>query len=197
MTAAILAGESQALATFCSAAPADGLLPASLDVTTKTIGITKDGVLYFYDDSYNPDDSERHTVEAIGGLILDIELVTKGETSKYGPRPYVSLRLQSPTPLLHYVLSLPAKPSLNTRTNEMQTPWSIRSLLGALITLDLQDLAVKIEAKRGREATFIQVSLDPLGEQRVIEPSIGPSRSDLEEAIDACRRSLGLEPQFA
>ena len=193
MTAAILSGESQALANFAAQASPDGLLPPSLDVTTKTIGISKDGVLYFYGDTGAAPGA---AVDAIGGLILDIDLVTRGEFSKFKPREYLNIRIQSPTPLLHYLLRLPAKPNLNEATGEMQHPWSIRSLLGALTALDLQASAVKIEAKRGREATFIQVSLDPVGEQRVIEPSIGPSRQDLEEAIDTCRRSLGLEPLF-
>lgn len=194
MSSAILSGESQALATFCSAASPDGLLTSSPDIQTKVIGITKDGVLYFYGDTAATPGPE---IEALGGLILDLQLTTHGENSKYGPRDYLDLRLQTPTPLLHYILRLPTKPYLNPNTGELQCPWSVRSLLGALTALDLQDTAVKIEAKRGRDATFIQVSLDPHGEHRITEPSIGPSRQDLEEAIDTCRRSLGLEPQFS
>lgn len=194
MSAAILSGESQALATFASSAPTDGLLPSSLDVKTKVIGITKEGTLYFYGDTA---DKPGALVEAIGGDILDLNLLTLGEHSKYGPRDYLDLRVQTPTPLLHYILRLPAKPYPNPNTGALQLPWSVRSLLGALTALDLQDLAVKIEAKRGRDATFIQVSLDPAGEQRITEPAIGPSRQDLENAIDTCRRSLGLEPQFS
>lgn len=175
--------------------PPDGLLPASPDITTKMIGISKTGVLHFYTETAQGDKADS-ALDAIAGLILDIQLTQRGATSKFGLRDYLDIRLQSPTPLLHYVLSLPAKPYTHPTTNQLQHPWSVRSLLGALITLDLQDLAVKLEAKRGTDATFIQVSLDPLGEQRVTAPAIGPSRQDLEEAIDICRRSLGLEPQF-
>lgn len=176
--------------------PADGLLPASPDITTKMIGINKAGILYFYSDTAPGGDPDS-VVDAIAGLILDIQLTQKAATSKFNPRDYLDIRLQSPTPLLHYVLSLPAKPYNHPKTNQLQHPWSVRSLLGALTTLDLQDLAVKLEAKRGTDATFIQVSLDPLGEQRVTAPAIGPTRQDLEAAIDLCRRSLGLEPQFS
>lgn len=190
MSTALLPTESQPLAAFSSS---DGTLPASPDVETKVIGITKDGVLYFYGDTAAAPGS---VVEAICGLILNIQLVTHGEQSRFGPRDYLDLRVQTPTPLLHYILRLPAKPSPNPTTGESQLPWSIRSLLAALTTLDLKDQAVKIETKRGHNATFIQVSLDPAGLHRITEPAIGPSRQDLEDAIDICRRSLGLEPQF-
>ena len=68
-------------------------------------------------------------------------------------------------------------------------------MLGALVTLDLQASAVKLEAKRGREATFFQVSRDHAGLDLVRSQCIGPDAADLRIAVDRLRRSLGLPPQ--
>lgn len=166
------------------AIPADGLLPASPQRQATVIGINQDGRFYLY----GPSATERGPeIEAVMGVILGVGISTHGTPeSRYGERDYLDVRIQSPTPSLQYLLRLPAH----------QGQWSYRSLLGALQCVELSATALKIEPVRGREATFIQVSLDPEGFDRVIAPAIGPERSDLEDAIDACRRLLGLEPQF-
>lgn len=165
------------------AANADGLLPPSPEPTIRLVGISQAGSLYFYGD--NPA-VPGPPVTALGGLIADLKVTSCGLHSRYGLRDYLDLRLQTAVPGLIHVLRLPCGGG----------QWSYRSLLGALCTLALRDTAVKLEAKRGRDATFIQVALDPDGLQRVVAPAIGASRADLEIAVNACRRSLGLDPQF-
>lgn len=171
------------------AADPDGLLPPSIDPELKLIGLNPDGQLYFYGPS--PRDPGPVIDRAIGGLILDVSISqhgqagSRGGTSWSGDRDHLDVRLQTPVPNLLHLLRLPAH----------NGQWHYRSLLGALVTLPLSDTAVKLEAKRGKEATFFQVSLDPEGLHRVQAPTIGPGRDDLEIAVNACRRALGLPPQ--
>jgi hypothetical protein len=94
--------------------------------------------------------------------------------------------LLPPDPTTQNVLRLPAN----------RGQWSYRTLLGALLALDLQATAVKIEARRGREATFLRVATDAAGLQVVNAPAIGPNRNDLEIAVDRIRRNLGLDPLY-
>lgn len=174
--------------------PQFGIIPASPQITTTTIGINKDGQFYQYGDSPQ---APGPVVPALGTpRVLDVQIVTRGnDTSRYGTRDYLELRTMGETPDRHYLLRLPCQGG-KTADGRFTVQHSVRSVLGALCELDLQDTAVKLEPVRGREATFIHVSLDPAGQQRVIAPSIGPSRADLEIAVDRCRSSLGLPPQF-
>jgi hypothetical protein len=162
-----------------------GLAPRSPDVTTHVIGISQDGELYLYGDSPS---APGPIVPAIVAMrILDVVVVTRGvEGSRYGQRDYLDVRLLTDVPSVQYILRLPTQ----------NGQWSYRSLLGALMTLDLAATALKIEPRRGKVATFLQVSLDPEGINRVNAPAIGPDRDDLEVAVDRCRALLGLEPQF-
>jgi hypothetical protein len=171
------------------AVAADGLLPASAEVELRLIGLNPDGELYFYGPSPKQPGTTIHG--AIGGLVLDISISRHGQAGQRGDvrwdgdRDHLDVRLQTPVPNLVHLLRLPAH----------RSQWHYRSLLGCLATLPLSDTPVKLEAKRGRDATFFQVSLDPEGQQRVTAPTIGPSRDDLEIAVNACRRALGLPPQ--
>lgn len=171
------------------AADADGLLPLSIDPELKLIGLNPEGQLYFYGPS--PRDPGPVLERAVGGLIVDVSISqhgqagSRGGNSWSGDRDHLDVRLQTEVPNLLHLLRLPAH----------NGQWHYRSLLGALVTLPLSDTAVKLEAKRGRETTFFQVSLDPKGLQRVQAPPIGPGPDDLEIAVNACRRALGLPPQ--
>ena len=169
---------------------ADGILPASPQLEYRTLGInTESGQLYLYGPT--PRDPGP-TIPAIWGQITDVAVTQHGNSggrggnSWDGARDHLDVRVQTAVPTLVYLLRLPA----------YRGQWHYRSLLGALLDLALNDTPVKLEARRGREATFIQVSLDPEGLQPVKAPCIGPTRDDLEIAVNACRRSIGLAPQF-
>lgn len=169
----------------------DGILPASPQLEFRTLGIDTDaGQLYLYGPT--PRDPGP-AIPAIWGWITDVSVTQhgnaggRGGNSWEGDRDHLEVRIQTAVPTLIYVLRLPA----------YRGQWHYRSLLGALLDLALQDTPVKLEAKRGREATFIQVSLDPEGLQPIKAPCIGASRDDLEIAVNACRRSIGLAPQFS
>lgn len=175
--------------------PQFGILPAPPTITTTTIGIDDDGRFYKYGDT-PAKDKRGPIVPALGTpRILDVQIVTRGKGSEYGERPYLAVRVMGETPDLHYLLRLPCGGSYNTR-GQFSIQHSVRSLLGVLCELDLQDTAVMLVPKSGKTTTFIHVFLDPAGQQQVQAPSIGPSRADLEIAVDRCRRSLGLPPQF-
>lgn len=166
------------------AIPADGILPASPRRESTLVGISQEGRFYIYGPSF---DQPGPTIDALMGIVTDISVSSRGgEASRYGARDYLDVRLQAPDPAIQYLIALPAH----------RAQWSYRTLLGALLVLDLSATALKLEPTRGTEATFIQVSLDPEGRQRVIAEAIGPSRHDLEIAVNACRRLLNLEPQF-
>jgi hypothetical protein len=171
-------------------APADGILPASADSTQyRCIGINQAGELYLY----GPTPREPGpTVPALMGLVCDCLITQHGEAGARGgnawdaSRDHLTLRLLAPDPTIQNVLRLPAN----------RGQWSYRSLLGALVTLDLRSTAVKIEPRKGREATFFRVSTDARGLNVVTAPGIGPERSDLEIAVDHVRRNLGLESLY-
>lgn len=171
--------------------PATGLVPATPPAHLQLIGISQEGELYLYGDS-GPGQS---VAAVIATRILEIGIVRRGATSRFGERDYLDIRMASPLPDLFHSLRLPCSGSKGVDGTPV-TQHSVRSLLGALITLDLSDTAVKIQPKRGHTATFIEVLLHPTEYRPVIASSIGPTRDDLEAAVDRCRASLGLEPQF-
>jgi hypothetical protein len=185
---------TQSALTSANPSPQFGIIAPSLAVETVVIGISQDGRFYFYGDTPQTPGPD---VPAIGTPgILNVEIVNRGvEGSRYGTRDYLDVRMQGEMPSLHYLLRLPCQGSAD-RSGSFTIQHSCRSLLGALQTLDLPGTALKIEPIRGRETTFIQVSLDPLGTQRVSAASIGPDRNDLEIAVNRCRQLLGLPAQF-
>lgn len=173
--------------------PADGLCPASPQVQIKTVGVL-DGRFYEYGETqrsrvFFPDETP-----AIFGAVIDVHVAklgkagSKGEVSWQGERDHLSLLLQSPSVELQYRLIIPA---YNAQV-------SYRTLLGHLVTLDLRATAVKLEATPGRTegVTIFKVSLDHQGLHQVKGPWIGEQACDLQIAVDSCRRSLGLPPQF-
>lgn len=175
-------------------AGSDGTLPASPAPEVHVYGVNRDSQLYRYGDSAA---RPGPTVEAICGLPFDLRVVTLGAGSGYGEREYLELRMLSPMPNAQCWLRLPCwrkKPAPDVKP----FPWGARSLLSALLAIDVSTTAVKLEAIRGSKAgaTLIRVSLDAEGMQRVTADPIGPDREDLEGAVDRIRRSLGLPPQF-
>ena len=169
----------------------DGIIAASdRELQFRVIGINQQGELYVYGPTPS---TPGPAVPALMGLVCDISITQHGNPGSRGGnsweagRDHLSLRLLPPAPTIHNVLRLPAN----------RGQWSYRSLLGALLTLDLRATAVKIEPHRGREATFLRVSTDAKGLNVVTAPAIGPSRDDLEIAVDRIRRNLGLPDLYA
>lgn len=171
-----------ALPELAHSFPQTGIVPASPSLAYKAVGISPDGELYIYADT---PDGERQQVPALAGVVVDVAVNTYGANSEYGARDYLDVSVAA-SAFDIYTLRLPCHAS----------QWSYRSLLGSLLALDLPAQAVKIEPKRGNRTTFIRVSLDPDGIEQVMAESIGPDRDDLEIAVNHCRRSLGLDPQF-
>jgi hypothetical protein len=177
--------------------------PARFGLSTKTIkptvhrvGVSQDGEWYLYGETAKTKD--RTPVEALATpRILDIQVVVRAtRTSDFGPRPYLDVTMLGETPAIRYVLTLPCA-FVDQRTGGRHTPSAVRSLLGCLITLDLAATPLKLEPSRGTKANFTNVYLDPDGLQQVRAERIGDGEADLQSAVDACRRKLGLAPQFA
>lgn len=171
-------------------AQGEGILPASQDVQFRCIGINQYGELYVYGPTPS---TPGPRVPALMGLVADAAITQhggaggRGGNAWEGNRDHLTLRLIPPDPAsTHNVLRLPAN----------RGQWSYRSLLGALVTLDLLTTPVKLEAKRGSEATFMRVSTDAEGRNVVTAPAIGPSRAEMEIAVDRIRRNLGLEALY-
>lgn len=166
--------------------PEDGILPASdAQPDYRLIGINLEGQFYFY----GPTPEEPgEVVPALMGLVCDVAITrhgtpgSRGGTSWQGQREHLTLRLLPPSPTVHNVLRLPAH----------RGQWHYRSLLGALLELDLRSTPVKIEPRPGRSTTFIQVATDAKGINVVKAEPIGPDIDDLEIAVDRIRRGLGL-----
>lgn len=170
-----------------------GVLPASPAPEIYFYGINQAGELYRYGETAA---RPGPVAPAICGLPYDIKVVTMGAGSKFGPREYLELRMVAPQPGAQCWLRLPCWRA-NPQGDTKPFPIAARSLLSALLTVDVSATAVKLEAKKGSKGgTFIQVSLDPEGLQRIKADLIGPDRLDLEAAVDRLRVTLGLSPQF-
>jgi hypothetical protein len=160
-----------------------------------TVGINRDGDLYLYGDTAA---APGPLVPAVRGCVAAIAVSTHGASSRYGPREYLDLTMAAATPGTGFLLRLPcgATSSIN---GSWSNTWAVRSLLGALQEVDLAFTAVKLQTKRGREATFLQVyPHDPEGRElpEVRATSIGCSRDDLEIAINRIRAGLGQPALF-
>lgn len=165
------------------------VVPATPEPDLTVIGITATGELYVYGDT---PDKPGPTIPAVLGLVASLAISQHGAKSKYGLRDYLDVRLRTPIPGSEIILRLPCGDS-------DRVPWTVRSLLGAFAMLDLTDTAVKLQTKRGTDATFFRVF--PHDDHGVELPelraeAIGPSRDDLEIAVDHIRRGLGQPPQF-
>jgi hypothetical protein len=171
------------------------IVPATPSIEYTTVGINRDGDLYIYGSTAS---SPGPLVPAVRGCLAGIQISTHGSGSRYGERDYLELLMIAATPGTGFVLRLPCG-STSSITGHWSNTWAVRSLLGALMELDLSATAVKLQTKRGREATFFQVyPHDPEGRElpEVRGTSIGPSRDDLEIAINRVRSLLGQPALF-
>lgn len=172
------------------------VVPATPQRNYTTVGINADGELYIYGDTAaNPGP----VVPAIVGVVIDAQISQHGANSRYGLRDYLDLHLGAPIPGEVIVLRLPCTARPNQESGQLQTPWTVRTLLAALLSLDVRETAVKLQARRGSAATFFQVF--PYGGDGQEQPELrvdplGFSRDDLEIAVNALRRRLDLAPQF-
>jgi hypothetical protein len=180
------------LATLDPALPS-WVVPATPEPDITTVGITADGTLYIYGETAKNPGPE---CPAIIGAPVGVDITFHGENSKYGSRPYLDLVLLTPINST-IILRLPCKASLSKDGERVQTPYSVRSLLGALISLDMPDVAVKLQTKRGDSATFFRVfpiDTDGIEQPEVRATAIGPSIDDLEIAVNHLRRAFGQPP---
>lgn len=165
-------------------------VPATPEPDLSVIGITAGGDLYIYGDT---PERPGPTVPAILGGVVSLSISQLGGQSRYGLRDYLDVRLSTPIPGTEIILRLPCG-------TPDRASWAVRSLLGALATLDLTDTAVKLQTKRGSDANFFRVfphDANGIEQPEVRAEAIGPSRDDLEIAIDRIRRNLGLAPLFS
>jgi hypothetical protein len=180
------------LATLDPALPA-WVVPATPEPDVTTVGISASGTLYIYGETADKPGPE---CPAIIGAPVGADITFHGEGSKYGSRPYLDLVLLTPINST-VVLRLPCRGSTDPATQEQQTPWSVRSLLGALTALDMPDTAVKLQTKVGHSATFFRViplDSDGIEQPEVRATAIGPSIDDLEIAVNHLRRAFGQPP---
>lgn len=169
---------------------------ATPDPDRNLVGIGHSGDLYLYGDS---PEQPGPVIPALVGLITDIAISRRGASSRYGLRDYLDLTLQTPIPDVQAILRLPCKASPHPVSGELLIPWSVRSLLAALQTIDLSSTAVKLQTRRGSAATFFRVL--PFSPEGIELPeirckAIGGSRDDLEIALNHIRRQLGLPLLF-
>lgn len=173
-------------------------------------GINQHGQIYAYGDT---PESPLRVLDGAEGLqfagILDCRVSPR--TTRLGERDYLDLRMLAPVPGVFWILSLPCHGSQKS-DGTISTQWSVRSLLGALVSddassVDLRATAGIVSAKRGSggsggfPANFIDLHLDggigPDGDfQHVFAESIQGDRNSLEIAVNQIRRALGLDPQF-
>lgn len=172
------------------------VVPATPQRNYTTVGISADGELYIYGDTAA---APGPVVPALVGVVLDVLISQHGGGSRYGLRDYLDVHLGAPIPGEIIVLRLPCQARANAQSGQLQTPWTVRTLLAALLSLDLRETAVKLQTRRGTATTFFQVF--PYSEQGAEQPeiivdAIGPSADDLEIAVNAARSQLDLSPQF-
>jgi len=180
------------LATLDPALPS-WVVPATPEPDITTVGIAASGFLYIYGETADKPGPE---CPAIIGAPVGVDITFHGENSRYGSRPYLDLVLLTPINS-QVLLRLPCRGSTDPATGEQQTPWSVRSLLGALTSLDMPDTAVKLQTKVGRSATFFRVfpiDTDGIEQPEVRATAIGPSIDDLEIAVNHLRRAFGQPP---
>lgn len=172
------------------------IVPPTPETETTAVGISADGDLYIYGDTPQ---IPGPIVPALVASLLEVSVSQHGAASRHGLRDYLELRMATPLPDTQIVLRLPCKGTVSPSTGLTSTPWSVRSLLGALLSLDAPDTAVKLQTKRGTSATFFRVfPYDTDGNElpEVHAEAIGGSRDDLEIAVDSIRKRLGLPSLF-
>lgn len=172
------------------------VVPAAPEPEQTVVGINAEGKLYIYGETAQ---TPGPVVPAVYGCITNIAITQRGGGSRYGLRDYLDLRLLAPIPGTGFLLRLPCKGAPHPTSGERRTPWSVRSLLGALFELDLTATAVKLQTRRGNETTFFRViphTPDGIELPELRAEAIGPSRHDLEIAVNRIRANLNLQPAF-
>ena len=174
------------------------IVPATPEPVFTSVGITSSGELYIYGPT---PDQPGPIVPALLGVVVDLSVSQHGAQSRYGLRDYLDLWLFTPRADTQLILRLPCKATAHPLTGELLTPWSVRSLLGALLcpALDLPHTAIKLQTRRGESATFFRVipySDDGQELQPIRSEAIGGSRADLEGAVNHLRALLDLPPFF-
>lgn len=169
---------------------------ATPDVERNLVGMSRSGDFYAYGDS---PDQPGPLVPALVGVVTDITISQHGATSRYGLRDYLDVTLQTPIPDVQVLLRLPCKASPHPVSGELLIPWSVRSLLAALQTIQLSETAIKIQPRKGTATTFIRVM--PFSPEGIEQPeirceAIGGSRDDLDISVNHLRSQLGLPPLF-
>ena len=151
-----------------------------------TIGIDVSARFYLYD---------HHDVilPEIRGAITALRLIQLAAGTDSGPRDYLEVSMISDVPTQPFRLLLPAQERpVDGNSGHASIPNSVRSLLGALLVLDLTAQAVKLTARKGegrakdRRPTFINVcACGPDWESisQVRAEPIGHSKADILEAV--------------
>lgn len=183
--------------------PIESAIVTAPRLETHFFGLNQRGQLYLYGDT--PDKPRRVIDEASGLAFVSIQ-DCRVSLRANGQNEYLDLTLQSATPNTLFVLALRSDGSKKS-DGSVSTQWSVRSLLGALCStdLDLQDRAGIVTARRGTggngslPANFIDLFLEPTPGaefQQVFADAIDGDRNSLEIAVNRVRRALNLEPQF-
>lgn len=188
---------SSALATS-HGAPAICKAPPKPQAFTR-LGLHQNGCFYQYGDSY---DKPAHLYEPDDALlfdrILDIQIAHR-------KREYLELDFLSEGLLCRLCLPCGGITSELTGTFSVQLP--VRSLLGALLTLDLSAVSGMLSARLGTPSrtgtkprwidVFVNNILPGLsGPCHVREPMIGPTHDDLLIAVEDCRALLHHPPSL-
>lgn len=162
-----------------------------------TIGIDVNARFYLYDhqDVIFPE---------IRGAVTGLRVIQLAGNTDSGPRDYLEVSMVSDVPTQQFRLLLPANERpVDGNSGHASIPNSVRSLLGALLVLDLSAQAVKLTARKGegrvknRRPTFINVCAcgpdwESIAQIRV-EP-IGHSKTDMVEAIAHINQTLQQVP---
>jgi hypothetical protein len=158
-----------------------------------TIGIDPLANFYLYDrkDVIFPE---------IRGAITALRLIQLAGNTESGPRDYLEVRMISGAPTQPFRLLLPAdERPVDREPGKVSTSNSIKSLLGALLVLDLTTQAVKLITSKGegrvknRKPTFINVCVcgpDWESIAQVRAENIGGSKADMVAAIAQINQSL-------
>lgn len=162
-----------------------------------TIGININAQFYLYDSEV--------ILPELRGAIVGLQLIQQGGNTELGPRDYLEVNMISDVPVQQFRLRLPAgeKP-VDGDPGHASIPNSVRSLLGALLMLDLSAQAVKLTARKGdgrtknRRPTFINVCAcgqdwESIAQVRA-EP-IGRSRDAMVQAIAQINQSISFQAQ--
>jgi hypothetical protein len=150
--------------------------------------------------NFYPYDRRDLVIPEIRGAITGLRLIQLAGNTESGPRDYLEVRMIFNTPAKQFRLLLPAdERPVDREPGQVSTSNSIKSLLGALLVLDLTTQAVKLIASKGegrvknRKPTFINVCVcgpDWKSIAQVSAKNIGGSKADMVAAIAQINQSL-------